>query len=1058
MRPSPMLPHRYRRLLGSFILAASIGNAAADFVNFESPQVHPIDLSPDGSTLAVANTADGRVELFDLASGLPESIGSVGVGMDPVSVRFASDASLWVVNHLSDSVSVVDVGSRTVVHTLLTDDEPADVVFADGDPRVAYVSCSQANSVLTFFLDDLSRAPAPLTLAIEEPRSLAIGNSGTLFVTSFESGNGTTVLAGGGDGDVISFPPNAVSDPDGPYGGTNPPPNSGAAFVPALRAGNPVAPPVGLIVKEDADGNWFDDNGGNWTRWVSGDLAPRSGRLPGWGLRDHDVAIVGSAGTTYAGGLMNLGMAIALHPSSGFVSVVGTEATNEVRFEPNLNGRFLRVVVATFDPASPADTTTITDLNPHLDYSVATLPPSLRDQSLGDPRGIAWNAAGTRAYVTGMGSNNLVVIDPSGSRAGLAPTIGVGEGPTGLVVDDARGQLYVLNRFGASVSVVDTATEQETLRVPFFDPTPAEIKVGRRHLYDTHQTSGLGHVSCASCHVDARTDRLAWDLGDPAGEVVALTGATQNLGANVPGLNTDFTDFHPMKGPMTTQTLQDIIGKEPHHWRGDRSGIEAFNGAFTSLLGDDFQLTPAEMQEFEDYLASITLPPNPFRHLDNSLPTDLPLPDHVTGSRFGPAGQPMPNGNALRAFTDTYRPLGRGIDRGTFACVTCHTIPTGMSPDSQLTIIGFGNFVFTPVPPGPMGERHHALVSVDGSTQRAFKVAQLRTLYDKVGFDLTSSQSPSGFGLLHDGSVDGISRFLSEDAFDVSSNQELADLVALMVSFSGSDFPGTPEMLEPPGTASLDAHAAVGQQETIVAPATSARVDTFFALADSGAVDLIAHSPLEGNPRGWLYLGADRFAADEAAVTVSTDDLLGAAGAAMPLTLTCVVAGTGQRLALDRDRDGLRNFDEERDFAPAITGHQNPFQSNAPDTTGDDGSIGPDGIPDGENDFDGDGVSNAAELAAGTNHADNLSVEVPLRVRAALSTDGARVTLEWEAAPLGRYQVQYADHLGNWTDSPTGLREAPVAGGAMSWTDDGPPHTTSSPADAALRFYRIVWY
>ena len=45
--------------------------------------------------------------------------------------------------------------------------------------------------------------------------------------------------------------------------------------------------------------------------------------------------------------------------------------------------------------------------------------------------------------------------------------------------------------------------------------------------------------------------------------------------------------FDPQKGPMTTQTLQDIIGKEPHHWRGDRDGIEAFNGAFESLLGDD---------------------------------------------------------------------------------------------------------------------------------------------------------------------------------------------------------------------------------------------------------------------------------------------------------------------------------------------------------------------------------------------------------------------------------------------------------------------------------------
>ena len=34
-----------------------------------------------------------------------------------------------------------------------------------------------------------------------------------------------------------------------------------------------------------------------------------------------------------------------------------------------------------------------------------------------------------------------------------------------------------------------------------------------------------------------------------------------------------------MKGPMTTQTMIDIIGHEPHHWRGDRDGLEEFADA-----------------------------------------------------------------------------------------------------------------------------------------------------------------------------------------------------------------------------------------------------------------------------------------------------------------------------------------------------------------------------------------------------------------------------------------------------------------------------------------------
>src|SRR6185503_16130423 len=104
------------------------------------------------------------------------------------------------------------------------------------------------------------------------------------------------------------------------------------------------------------------------------------------------------------------------------VTIVGTDATNEIRYEPNVKGKFTRVELARVDPTGPA-ALGVADLNPHLSYVVPTVPQADRDKSLGDPRGIAWNAAGTKGYVTGMGSNNLIVIDASGARAGLAPTI-----------------------------------------------------------------------------------------------------------------------------------------------------------------------------------------------------------------------------------------------------------------------------------------------------------------------------------------------------------------------------------------------------------------------------------------------------------------------------------------------------------------------------------------------------------------------------------------------------------------------------------------------------------
>src|SRR5207237_2438166 len=139
---------------------------------------------------------------------------------------------------------------------------------------------------------------------------------------------------------------------------------------------------------------------------------------------------------------------------------------------------------------------------------------------------------------------------------------------------------------------------------------------------------GLAQAPCAPCHVDARMDRLSWDLGNPQGAIKQLTG--QNQGAGIPGLSpgttpTQFQPWHPMKGPMTTQTLQDIIGHEPLHWRGDRDGLEQFDGTFTNLQGATTSLATNEMQDFKDFLGTVRFAPNPFRPIDNSLPTSVPL-------------------------------------------------------------------------------------------------------------------------------------------------------------------------------------------------------------------------------------------------------------------------------------------------------------------------------------------------------------------------------------------------------------------------------------------------
>jgi DNA-binding beta-propeller fold protein YncE len=91
-------------------LVAPAGVRAGSFVEFESGQVRPLALSPDGTKLFAVNTPDDRLEVFDVTAGGISHAGSVPVGLEPVAAR--TNTEVWVVNHLSDDVTIVDFGAN----------------------------------------------------------------------------------------------------------------------------------------------------------------------------------------------------------------------------------------------------------------------------------------------------------------------------------------------------------------------------------------------------------------------------------------------------------------------------------------------------------------------------------------------------------------------------------------------------------------------------------------------------------------------------------------------------------------------------------------------------------------------------------------------------------------------------------------------------------------------------------------------------------------------------------------------------------------------------------
>ena len=737
-------------------------------INFENPHVHPIDITPNGNTLLAVNTAAHMLEVYAISGTNLVHQQQIPVGLDPVSVRARSNTEVWVVNHVSDSVSIVNLTSGTVTRTLFTDNEPADVVFA-GSPLRAFVTASEANAINVFNLGNLNAAPQRVDILGEDPRALAVSNNGQfVYAAIFESGNNTRVAGSGSNASIVR----------------------------------------------------------------------------GTTLADNDVAVLNAntLALSFQSGIMNANMALAVHPTNNQISVVGTEALNDIVLEPNLNGIFLRVNMARF---SQGGTTTINDLNPHLDYSTSSVAQSQRNLSVGDPRGIAWRDNGSQAFITGMGSNNVIVVNGSGSRV---DNIEVGEGPTGIVLKDSANLGYVMNKFAGSISVIDLTNRSEIRQVTFDDPTPSVIKAGRPFLYDTHRTSGLGHTSCASCHLDARTDRLAWDLGDPNAAAVSVPQASNSTGAltgnnvSVPGL----------KGPMVTQTLQDIMEHPRLHWRGDREDLAAFNPAFEGLLGDTSQLTSAEMQQFGDFLATIWLQPNPYRNIDDTCPNSVTLPDgRIVNS---------PTLDALR-----------GNNQFNNNCMRCHK-------------------------GGGAATRNFGVNAEIGSQIIA---PSFVGLYDKMGLAFGTS----GFGFFHTGEAD------VDRASRLSTVEQNDDFLAELLTVGGPSGPFVgDELRQVP-------HAGMGQQLTLNGSTTSAQLNLlnqFESIAGGQFAALIAHARINGVQRGFIYTGSDNFQSDKQAEQMTEAQLRAIAAGGEPVTFTIVAAGMETRLALDSDLDGVFNGDENQ--------------------------------------------------------------------------------------------------------------------------------------------------
>ena len=477
---------------------------------FVSPHANPIAIS--GNCVFVVNTPADTVDVIDAETR--KLAHRISVGIDPVSIAVRPDGlEVWVANHVSDSVSVIDNNSTspTYLHVVATIqefdakrsttfDEPVGIAFANNDK--AYVALSSENQIAVVDVA-IRQVTKRMTIPAQDPRAITV-RGGKLFVIPFESNN-KTQLSGGNkddiDGELVTFD----------------------AWEHSIVNNNVLS--LGHIVDiikhpevPDRDLFIFDTE------------------------TDQLIETVDSLGT------LLYGLTVA---SDGTVFVAQTDARNDVNGRSgtkkhNLsqleNRAFLNQITRVeLSGKGKSRKPEFINLEP--------LPPEHPEpgQALATPFAIQISDDDSTLVVSAAASDKVFTVDAeSGEVLGRVDVDAV---PRGIALQQNDGQLasaWVLNAIANTVSLVDLTNRgapQVISTITLNDPTHPEVKRGRM-AFETAAASSTGTFSCASCHPDGHTDQLLWVLKTPI-----VTGGDQIM-------------------PRSTMPVRGLRDTAPFHWDG----------------------------------------------------------------------------------------------------------------------------------------------------------------------------------------------------------------------------------------------------------------------------------------------------------------------------------------------------------------------------------------------------------------------------------------------------------------------------------------------------------
>jgi|TARA_Y100000310_G_scaffold264565_1_gene275221 YVTN family beta-propeller protein len=523
-------------LFRDWILAGAVNDATSStnigHPTFASPHANPIVIN--GSYVYVTNTPSDTVDVVAIAS--EQVVATINVGIDPVGLAVRPDGNeIWVANHVSDSVSVIDTDTDSpTFHQVIATiqdidaatlstrfDEPVGIAFANNSK--AYVALSPSNQVAIVNGESYS-VTGHLPIRAQDPRAITVrGNR--LFVIPFESNNQSQLSGCTSekiDGDICTF--DAVEH---------------------VFSNNNV-----LSVNYDAD-------------IIKNPLLPDRDLYIFDTENDTLLEVVDTVGTLLYGVTVDSGGRIFVTQTDARNTANGRAGTEKHGLEEMENRAFLNQVTMIDCQGLGCSEPVFFDLEP--------LPPSHPEpgMALATPFGIQVSDDDSTLVVTAASSDKLFTMDAN-TGVVLGRT-SVGSVPRGVALladnDGNPTQGWVLNTVGNTVSVVDlTSITDPTLKttIPLGDPTDPEIKVGRIAFNDA-DASSTGTFSCESCHPDGGTDQLIWVLQTP---ICDVDGCTQ-----IP--------------PRLTMPIRGLRDTAPYHWDGIPG--DPFGGNNTQSINSDVE-------------------------------------------------------------------------------------------------------------------------------------------------------------------------------------------------------------------------------------------------------------------------------------------------------------------------------------------------------------------------------------------------------------------------------------------------------------------------------------